>query len=53
MKMRRHRKVILAKQKYDKAFVWGVERVKRVMVEGAQRMSQALHDVYAKARGEQ
>lgn len=52
MKMRRHRKVVLAKQKYEKAFVWYVDRVRLVMVKGLQKMSMALQEVYAKVRSE-
>ena len=53
MRMRRHRKVVLAKQKYEKAFVWYVDKVKLAMLKGAQRMSLALYDVYTKPRREQ
>jgi len=50
MKMRKRRKIILARIKYRKAFGWYVQRVERTMVEASLKMSKALHEVYTRAK---
>jgi hypothetical protein len=50
MKMRKHRKTMYAKMRYEKAWEWGVARVSKVIFEQSQKMSMALYQVYAAVR---
>ena len=48
MKMRKRRKVIICKVRYNNLFSWRVARVQKALVLASQKMSKALRDVYLK-----
>lgn len=46
MKLRKHRKVIQARTKHNKAYQWYIERIITAVVKASTKMSKALELVY-------